>query len=251
MRGSAHVAAFPPAARARRAGLAGALCAALAVSLAACGEDPDAGTNGVGKLSAKDIESRARKAADGASAVRVSGTLVSKGGSYKLNMQLKSDGGTGSVTSRSSTFALLRIDDALYVKAGAGFWNQKDGEGGTAAAGKLDDKYVKVPKGDPAYEQFRGLTDMNSLLDGLLGLHGSLKKGDRTEVAGVRTVQVTGGDGSGGRLDVSLKGTPYPLRFQRAGGAGVVQLAEWNKDFTLKAPDRNDTVDYGQNLPKT
>ncbi|NDZ81685.1 hypothetical protein G3I19_24755 [Streptomyces sp. SID10853] len=249
MRGSAHVAAFPPAARARRAGLAGALCAALAVSPAACSGDPDAGTNGVGKLSAKEIETKARTAADAAKAVRVSGTLIGKGGPYQLNMRLNADGGTGSVTSKSSTFALLRIGDALYVKAGAGFWKQTGGKSGAAAAGKLDDKYVKVPKKDPAYAQFRGFTDMHTLLDGLLGLHGSLGKGDRTKVGGAPAIQVTGGDGRGGTLDVSLKGTPYPLRFERAGGAGTLQLTEWNTDVALKAPDKSDTVDYGPELP--
>ncbi|WUL58460.1 hypothetical protein OHS16_10205 [Streptomyces sp. NBC_00344] len=243
------MAAFPPAARTRRTVWAGTLCAALALSLTACGGgDPDAGTNGVGKLSAKEIEARAREAADGSRAVRLSGTLVSKGGSYKLNMQLRSDGGTGSVTSKNSTFELLRIDDALYVKAPAAFWRQTDGRSGATAADKLAAKYVKVPKGDPAYQQFRGFTDMKVLLNGLLALHGPLDKGDRSKVAGVRAVQVTGGDG--GRLDVSLKGTPYPLRFERAGGAGVLQLADWNQNFSLAAPAKSDTVDYGHELPR-
>ncbi|MET9530642.1 MULTISPECIES: hypothetical protein [unclassified Streptomyces] len=243
------MAAFPLAARARRAGLAGALCAALAVSLAACGGDPDAGTNGVAKLSAKEIETKARAAADAAKAVTLAGTLIGKGGSYQLDMRLNADGGTGSVTSKSSTFALLRIGDALYVKAGAGFWKQADSKDGAGAAGKLDDKYVKVPKSDPAYDQFRGFTDMHALLDGLLGLHGSLGKGDRTKVGGVPAIQVTGGDGQGGSLDVSLKGTPYPLRFERAGGAGTLQLTEWNSNVTLVPPGKGDTVDYGHQLP--
>ncbi|WP_405777505.1 hypothetical protein [Streptomyces sp. NBC_00859] len=243
------MAAFPPATRARRAGLAGAVCAVLAVSLAACAGDPDAGTNGVGKLSAEQIEAKARAAADAAKAVSLSGTLIGKGGSYQLDMRLNAQGGTGSVTSRSSTFALLRIGDALYVKAGADFWKQTGGKDGTGAAGKLDDKYVKVPKSDPAYDQFRGFTDMHALLGGLLGLHGSLGKGDRTKVGGVPAVQVTGGDGKGGRLDVSLKGTPYPLRFERAGGAGTLQLTQWNSNVTLVPPGKGDTVDYGHELP--
>jgi hypothetical protein len=253
MRGRALVAAFPPVARVRRAAVAGAVCAGLAASLAACGsDDPDAGTNGVGKLPAQEIETRTRAAVDGAHAVRLSGTLVSKGGSYKLNMQLKTDGGSGSVTSGKTTFVLLRVGDALYVMADAGFWDQADGKGGTTAADKLDSKYVKVPKGDPAYKQFRGFTDMNALLDGLLGLHGTLNKGDHASVGGVRTVRITGGDeGDGGTLDVSLKGTPYPLRFERPGGAGVLRLADWNKDFPLSEPSKDDTVDYGHQLPKT
>ncbi|MFF7201565.1 hypothetical protein [Streptomyces sp. NPDC008141] len=250
---------LPPVPRARRAALSVAMCAGLAVALTACGgEDPDAGTNGIGKLSAAEIETKAKTAADAATAVRLSGTLVSKGGTYKLNMRLKHDGGTGSVTSKDNTFELLRIGKALYLKADAGFWNPEDGKGDAKpgesddeAADKLDDKYVKVPEGDPAYNQFRGFTDMDVLLDGLLGMQGELSKGDRTKVGGVRAIKVTAGEGAGGTLDVSLEGEPYPLQFARAGGAGVLTLGDWGKDFTLKAPSKEETVDYGGQLPKT
>ncbi|MFI1395169.1 hypothetical protein [Streptomyces sp. NPDC020681] len=251
---------LPPVFRLRRAALCVALCAGLTLSLTACGEDPDAGTNGVGKLSADEIETKARAAADSAAAVRLSGTLVSKGGTYKLNMRLKHDGGTGSVTSKDNTFELLRVGDALYLKADAGFWTHADGEDSgkppsktdAEAAGKLDDKYVKVPKGDPAYKQFRGFTDMDVLLEGLLGLQGTLSKGDRTKVGGIRAIKVKAGEsGEGGMLDVSLEGEPYPLQFARAGGAGVLTLGDWDEEFALEAPSKEETVDYGGQLPKT
>ncbi|MGX1881089.1 hypothetical protein [Streptomyces sp. NPDC055287] len=252
--------AFPPAARARRAALLGVVCVGLTAALTACGEepqDPDKGTNGVGRLSAPAIEAKARKAARDAESVRLSGTVVSKGRSYKLDMRLKEDGGTGSVTSKGSTFELLRIDDELFMKAGADFWGHGAGqpsesdESDEAAAGKLEDKYVKVPDDDPAYDQLRGFTDMDVLLDGLLGLHGKLSKGERLKVDGVRTIEVTGGKGVGGTLAVSLLGTPYPVKLERAGGAGVVRLADWDEEFGLEAPDKDETVDYGGQLPKT
>lgn len=254
--------ALPPAAaaRARRAALPFALCAVLVAALTGCAEDPDEGTNGVGKLDAPAIEAKAKAAADGADAVRLAGTLVSKGGTYKLNMQLKKAGGTGSVTSKNSTFELLRIGDALYLKADARFWSHPgpDGKGASSspgtddqtAAGKLDDKYVKVPQDDPSYKQLRGFTDKNVLLEGLLGLHGTLSKGSRDTIGGVRTIKIMGGEGDGGSLDISLEGTPYPLRLARAGGAGVLTLADWGKDFVLAPPAKDETVDYGRELPR-
>ena len=113
-----------PAVRARhRTALAVVLCAGMTAALTACaGEDPDEGTNGVGKLTAEQIEKKTRTAADAADAVRLTGKLVSKGGTYTLNMRLSADGGTGSVTSKKNTFALLRIGDELYLKADADFW---------------------------------------------------------------------------------------------------------------------------------
>lgn len=246
---------LPSAGRAGRAALAAVLCAGLSTGLTACGEDPDAGTNGIGKLSAREIEEKARAAVDGADAVRLSGTLVSKGGTYKLNMRLKQEGASGSLTSKDNTFELLRIGDALFLKADAGFWSGADGDGeepGKAdaeAAKKLGDKYVKVPQNDPSYKRFRGFTDMDQLLDGLLGMQGELSKGDRTQVGGVKTIKVLASEGSGGVLDVALVGQPYPLQFARAAGAGVLLLGEWDKDFPLAEPDKDDTLDYGGQLP--
>ncbi|WP_329116345.1 hypothetical protein [Streptomyces sp. NBC_01353] len=265
--------ALPTASRIRRAVLPVALCAGLAGGLTACASDPDEGTNGVGRLEATAIEQKAQSAADAAKAVRLAGTLVSKGGTYKLNMRLKQDGASGSVTTKNSTFELLRIGEALYLKADAGFWAHDEGasdgqaNGGSASGGsaseepdesdseaadKLDDKYVKVPQGDPSYKQLRGFTDMDLLLDGLIGLHGDVVKGDRDKIGGIRTVKVKGGDdGEGGTLDVALEGTPFPLQFARGGGAGVVVLSEWDKDFPLEEPSKDQTLDYGKQLPRT
>ncbi|MGW0463974.1 hypothetical protein ACWDX6_01705 [Streptomyces sp. NPDC003027] len=254
--------ALPPPSRIRRAVLPMALSAGLTVAtLAGCAADPDEGTNGVGKLSATAIEEKAQSAADAAKSVRLAGTLVSKGGTYKLNMRLRHDGASGSVTTKNSTFELLRIGEALYLKADADFWTHddkpspspgEDGDADSEAADKLDDMYVKVPQDDPSYKQLRGFTDMDLLLDGLIGLHGEVVKGDRDKIGGMRTVKVKGGEeGEGGTLDVSLEGTPFPLRFARGGGAGVVVLSEWDKDFPLEEPAAGQTLDYGKQLPRT
>jgi hypothetical protein len=219
------------------------------------GEDPDAGTNGVGKLPAEQIQSRTRTAAEAADAVRLAGNVVASGRTYRLDMRLKADGASGSVTAEGATFQLLRVGEALFLKADADFWTDADGKGdgsgsGTdAAADKLGDKYVKVPQGDPSYKKFSGFTDMDVLLDGLLTLHGTVATDGRHQQAGVRTIRITGDDGSGGTLDVSLEGTPYPVRLVRAGGAGTLTFSAWGKDFPLAEPDEDETVDYGKQLP--
>ncbi|WNF29417.1 hypothetical protein RI138_22755 [Streptomyces sp. C11-1] len=250
---------FAPAVRNhRRTALALVLCGGLAVALTACGtdEDPDKGTNGIAKLTASEIDTKARAAADAATSVRLSGTLVSKGGTYRLDMKLSAKGGMGSVSSKKQSFALLRIEDELFLKAPAAFWTHEDGKGESgaadaAAADKLGGKYVKVPEGDPSYGQLRGFTDKKVLLDGLLALHGELNKGGRDTVAGHRTVQILGGKGEGGAFDVSLEDKPYPVRVARGGGGGTVSLADWGQSFPLEAPDEDDTVDYGGQLPKS
>lgn len=239
--------AYFPAPRLRRAAFVSALCAGLAVVGTGCGVDPDEGTNGVGKLSADQIEDKAKTAVTGARSVHLSGTLVSGGKSFTLDMRLGADGGSGEVKSQDdSTFQLLRVGEQLYLKAGSAFWGQSE------AAGKLGDKFVKVPEGDPSYKQFRGFTDMHVMLDGLLGLDGKLTKvEDYIKVGHTRAVQVSADKGKGGKLSVSLEGTPYPLLMERAGGAGRVVLAEWGEPVELTAPGSDQTVDYGSELPST
>ncbi|MFE1884061.1 hypothetical protein [Streptomyces diastatochromogenes] len=239
-----------PQGRTRRTALVSAACA-LAVTgamvLTGCSsEDPDAGTNGVGKLAPDRIQAKTRAAADGAPALRLSGTVVTSGRTYKLDMRLKADGGTGSVTSEGTTFGLLRVGQQLYLKADADFWSHG---GDTGAAGKLDGKYVKVPQGDPAYKKFSGFTDKAVLLDGLLTLHGKLATDGHHDQSGTRTIRITGDAGSGGTLDVSLQGRPYPLRLVRAGSAGTLRFSDWGKDFTVTEPAKSETVDYGKQLP--
>lgn len=248
-----------PRGRTRSAGLVSAMCALLVTGtgLTGCGADPDEGTNGVGKLPADTIQTKTRTAARSADAVRLSGTVVTSGTTYTLDMSLKDDGGTGSVTAKGSTFRLLRVGEHLFLKADAAFWSHEDGgkgkggESDAAAAAKLGGLFVKVPTGDPSYKKFSGFTDKDVLLDGLLTLHGSLATDGHHEQSGVRTIRITGDKGDGGTLDVSLEGSPYPLRLVRAGGAGTLLLSDWGKDFPLEEPAKNETVDYGQQLPSS
>ncbi|MET7379383.1 hypothetical protein ABZT08_11225 [Streptomyces sp. NPDC005526] len=243
-----------PRARTRRAALLSALCALVVTGttgLTGCAaDDPDAGTNGVGKLPPAKIQTRTRAAADAAGTVHLSGNVVSNHRTYRIDMRLRSDGAAGTVTSQGVALGLLRIGDRLYLKANAGFWNKAYGGGkGSGAADKLDGKYVKVPQGDPSYKRFVGFTDKDVLLDGLLTLHGTLATEGHHEQSGVRTIRITGDKGSGGTLDVSLEGRPYPVRLVRAGGAGTLGFTDWGKDFPLSRPKQEDTVDYGRQLP--
>ena len=246
-------------ARAARGGvLVGTVCLGLTAALTGCGgsDDPDEGTNGLGKLSPAKVEKKAKKAAQTASSVRVSGSVVTKGGAHRLEMQLSEKGGRGEVSTKDGpTFELLRIGKDLYLKADADFWarQEKSGKKPTKAdmkaASKLNGKYVKVPHGDPAYRQLSVFTKKRSLLDGLLAIEGTRSAEERGKVSDVDTLRVMAGEeGKGGIIDVSLTGTPYPLRLERGGGAGTVQLKEWNEKFKLSPPDKDDVVDYGKRI---
>jgi hypothetical protein len=234
----------------------GAVCTLVAsgLGLTGCSEDPNEGTNGVGRLTPEKIQTRTKAAATAADTVRLAGSVVSNGKTYKLDVRLKEGGGTGSVTSGDTTFRLLKVGEHLFLKADAEFWDHEDGgknddDSDAAAADKLDGMYVKVPTGDPAYQRFSGFTDKDVLLNSLLTLHGTLSTDGHHEQSGTRTIRITGDKGAGGTLDVSLEGTPYPLRLVRAGDAGTILLTDWGKNFSLEEPDKKSVVDYGKQLP--
>lgn len=242
----------------RSAALTAVVCVGLSASLVGCGgeEDPDKGTNGVQKLPAAKIEKKARAAVEKADSVRLSGTIVTSGETYRLEMRLKDTGAVGQVATKGGeTFSLLRVEKDLYLKAGAGFWidQEKGEEGGPskadrAAAQKLEGKYVKVPDEDPTYDKLNGFTQMDVLLSSILVLDGKRTTGERMEIDGVRTIEVLAAKGKGGSIAVSLEGTPYPLRLERPGGAGTVELHDWNKGFALHAPKDDKVVDYGEKI---
>ncbi|MCT2591910.1 hypothetical protein LHJ74_18730 [Streptomyces sp. N2-109] len=240
--------------------MAGAICLGLSVLLTACGggeEKPAEKTNGMEKLSAAEIEKKARNAAEAADSVRLSGSIVSKGQTYRLEMRLKRGGGIGEVSTKGGdTFQLLRVKKDLYLKANSEFWAHQEQEEDSAepskadmtAAAKLEGMYVKVPDGDPAYEQLSGFTEMQVMLDGLLVMDGDRETGERGEVGTARTIEVLAADGKGGTIDVALKGKPYPLRLERGGDTGTVELDDWNKGFTVRAPKKEQIVDYGKSI---
>ncbi|MGK5533723.1 hypothetical protein [Streptomyces sp. URMC 129] len=242
----------PPASasllRWRRIPAAVACAGALALTLGACAsDDPDEGTNGIGDLPAAEIEERARQAAVDASAVRLSGTVISEGQSYRLDVRLSEEGAVGEVSAEGTTFELLRVGEELYMKADEAFWESEGipEELETDPAEKLDGKYVRVAPEDPAYEQLSGFTDKETLLDGLLTLDGERETGERGEVGGVRTIRVEADGGVGGAMEVSLDGVPYPMRLERGGAAGELTMDDWGEEFSLHAPNEDDIVDYG------
>ncbi|RMI31155.1 hypothetical protein [Streptomyces triticirhizae] len=213
-----------------------------------CGSDePAVETNGVEDLAPEDIEERARTAAADAATVRLSGTVVAEGSSYRLDMRIGPDGGVGEVSAEGTTFELLRVGEQMYVKADAAFWETEGipEELESDPTQKLDGKYVLVAPDDPAYAELSGFTEKNALLEALLVLEGERTTGDRSEVDGVATIQLNAAEGAGGTMDVSLEGTPYPLRLHRGGDAGDLRLTDWDQDFSLHAPPEEEIVDYG------
>lgn len=206
-----------------------ALCTLAALLLVGCG-DAEQGTNGVGSLAPGSIVSEARGAAEQAGTVRLSGSVSSGGQTYRLDMRLAPDAASGRVSTDRDTYELLRVGTDLYLKD-------------SRLTRRLGGKYVKVPARDPAYRRLSGLTDKQQLLDGLFSLGANPARGGHRSIGGTPTIAVTA---PGGTLDLSLRGRPYPLRYERSGGAGSLQLTGWGEEFTVQAPDSGRVLDYAK-----
>ena len=144
----------------------------------------------------RTIEKRPARGRRAADAVRLSGTLVTSG-PYRTRSTCgcKATAAPARSPPRAATFQLLRVGEELYLKAGAGFWGTATARtADPAAAGKLDDKYVKVPAGRPRVQAVQRLHRQGGAAR--RSARAARQAGHRrstTNSRGVRTIRITGG----------------------------------------------------------
>lgn len=209
-------------------------CTAIALAvLAGCGGSSGGG-NGVASKAPAEIVSAAKTAADGASSVHVTGSIVSSGSTIALDMELlKGTGGRGRLSQNGLSFDLVEVGDSVYIKGSPAFYRHF---AGAAAAQLLQGKWLKAPANTGGFATLGSLTDLRKLLDSTLANHGTLAKGATTKVEGQEAVGVK--DLSrGGTLYVATTGKPYPLQIAKSGsGGGTVTFNHWNAPVTVTVP---------------
>lgn len=219
---------------ASRACIVALACAvALVAALAGCGGSSSDG-NGVASKSPTEIVAAAKTAADSASSVHVTGSIVNAGSTIALDMELlRGTGGRGKLSQNGLSFELVEIDNSVYIKGSPAFYRHF---AGAAAAQLLQGKWLKAPANAGSFATLGSLTDLRKLLDSTLASHGSLAKGPTTKVEGQEAVGVK--DLSrGGTLYVATTGKPYPLQITKGGsGGGTVTFSHWNAPVSVTAP---------------
>ncbi len=104
---------------------------ALLAALAGCGGSSSSG-NGLAQKSPAEILAATKVAADSASSVHVSGSLVSDGTPITLDMDLiAGKGGRGQLSQNGLSFELIQLGGTVYIKGSSGFYSHI---GGKAAA---------------------------------------------------------------------------------------------------------------------
>lgn len=200
--------------------------------LAGCGSSSSG--NGLASSTPAEIVARAKAAADSASSVYISGTLVSKGVPVSLEMELLAGkGGRGRVAQNGLSFELVQVGGIVYIDGSASFYRHI---GGSAAAQILQGRWLKAPAGNPEIAPIAALTDLDKLIDSALASDGPLTSGGATTVDGQKVVAIDDVS-QGGTVYVAATGKPYPLEVVKDGGrGGTVVFDRWNEPVTLVAP---------------
>ncbi len=201
-------------------------------ALAGCGGSSG---NGVAAKSPTEILSAAKAAADGASAVHVSGSTVTAGTPITLDLSLVAGkGGRGRIAENGLSFELIELEGTIYIKGSPAFYKHF---AGAAAAQLLLGKWLKAPATSASFAGLASLIELHTLLDA------ALASSDKALVStGTRTLQgqaVVGvkDTAQGETIYVATTGKPYPVAATKSGtGGGAIAFTEWDKPVMLTAP---------------
>jgi hypothetical protein len=215
----------------------------VAALLGGCGSSGStSSSNGIAAKTPAEILTAAKAAADSASSVHVSGSIVSGSSPITLNLELLAGkGGRGQISENGLSFNLIQVGGTAYISGSPAFYSHF---GGAAAAQLLEGKWLKVPSSSGNFSTLGSLTNLSQLLDTALADHGKLAKGVTTTVDGQKVLSVT--DVShGGTLYVATTGKPYPIEISKDGkSGGKILFDRWNAPVTLTAP--KNSIDLSQ-----
>jgi len=237
-----------------------AVVAAGALALAGCGGDED-GSGGSGGDAARvntfegktpeQVLEAAKKAAQGAKSVHMTGDLSEGSSSFEIDMVLSDgQGGQGSITIDGDEMALRQVGKDVYVKGSKDVWaSMVPGSG--EVAGKLDGKWVHVRSSDDASSRFTEITTMDKAFESLLKPSGKqLEKVAGKDVDGTPTIGLLDkGDSEddSATLYIATRGPAYPLLVEPKSQSGKIAFTEWDADVKIEAP-KGSTVELSKIL---
>ena len=224
-----------------RIGLAVAGLGAAAL-LTACG-----GGNDFADGSADSIVKSAKSDMGDLKSVKVSGTISSGGDDISIDMQSSSDGScTGSIGAGGGKAEILGVKGDTWMRPDESFWRSFAGSSADQVIAAVGDKWVAIPSTEESFNQF---CDVDKLLDQLLK-DGSSKstyaKKGTAEVDGDEVVKIDNTEDGETSTGYVLTDDPhYLVKIEKAQGSdtGTVTFSEFNKDFDVEAPAKDEVVD--------
>ena len=212
-------------------GAAALSCVAAAVS--GCGGGSGGGANGVASKAPDAVVTAASSAFAGVRFVHVAGTVTSGGTPITLDLNLASGrGGRGQMSASGLSFQIVVVNGTVYINGSDNFWRHF---GGNFAVQVFRGKWLRAPE-TGQFAAFAKLTNLSALLSQTLAQHGTLSKGQTTNVDG-RQVVALNDTTNGGTLYVATTGKPYPIELIKSGAnAGQLTFDRFDQPVSLSAP---------------
>jgi hypothetical protein len=204
----------------------------FAAVLAACGSS--ASSRNISTRTAAEILAATKLAAEGASAVHVSGSIDNGGRPVGLDVNvLAGRGARGRLSENGLSFELIQTGGSVYIKGSPAFYRHV---GGAAAAQLLQGRWLKAPASSPEFASLSSLTDLHRLMDTALSTQGSVAKSGTATVNGQRAVALAN-PSIAGTLFVATAGRPYPIEITKEGAnGGSLSFDRWDKPVALTVP---------------
>ena len=193
--------------------------------------------NGVEKLTAAEILTKAQSAAVAATSVHVAGNA----GTVSIDLLIGSKASDAKVGMSGNKVEVVWVGGAYFLKADAATWKTL---GNAKASALLAGKYAKIT--DTMATGYKSFTDMSEFFTGTLKPTGTVSKGDVSTVDGQRVIALKDGS-DGSLLFIALDGPPYPVKTSNTGkDGGVVTFSDWNKPDSVTAPAAADVIDLAK-----
>ena len=216
----------------------------LAVGLAIPGV-AGAGGRGITSGSAGQILKTAVRTTSSISSVTISGTVQSGKQRYGIAVTVGSGRGGGTVSLNQQEIDLVEVNNTIYFKGSAAFWQQFGG--GVQAASLLANRWISAPSNDAQFGQFGQFLNVNQLFGGLFS-H-SLDPNDvftnlgSARVNGVSAVKIRVANAKkpdeNALAYVATSGPPYVLRIVAlgAGSSGHLDLTNFDEPVNVQPPN--------------
>ena len=218
--------------------LAPAVCVVMLA--AGCGSGSSGSSspagNGESSKTAPQILSDVQAAVTRTRDVHVYGSVPhGPGSSIQLNLHMRHGSGSGTMVMDSNPVRLIRIGNAVYMKAGPKFWQNYGSS--QAVIQLLQNRWFKFSATDARYAGMARLLDEAWLIQAVLKpSHGVVKVGTRMFHGQQVVVLRDTGDSAGGELYVATTGAPYPVALLDPTKHAVLRFDSWNQTFPLLAP---------------
>ncbi|MBH5336507.1 hypothetical protein IHE55_17700 [Streptomyces pactum] len=249
-----------------------AACAAMAMGVSGCGGDDgkDSGkddkkvteqetkapaTNGVEKLTAKEIYEKGKTELTQAKSLRMQSEGKDEGQAMKMDLHLDTAGSCrGSMSmGEGGSFELIKLGDKVWMKPDAAFWKTSMGaEGGGEQAAKLfEGKWLYGTTSDDMLKSMSEVCDLKSIQDEAAAEKPdtTMTKGSPTTVDGQQVIQVKGknDDGAPTTASIALTGKPYLVKIEETGAdATTARFSDFDKPVDTQTPAQNQTIDVAK-----